>query len=105
MQRRGHPRGWQERVGQVNPRPSDISSPHLLSPPSDPDTPAAVVVVTKRKGWGSTGNNESSPMSRESAQFILDKFSPEYFYRYKVSVYLKSSGHIRPTSSRRDISE
>ena len=51
--------------------------------------PTCVVVVTKRKGFGSIGNKESQPMSAKAAELMVAGFLSLGFQMYRVNVYLK----------------
>jgi hypothetical protein len=100
MQRPSYPRSWQERSGQVNARPLDddnafvpkghtvVNRPHprgskFLTPPD------SIMIVTKRKGFGTVGNKESVKLPKISADLLLDVFTPNMFYRYKVNIFYK----------------
>lgn len=88
MQRRSYPRNHFERHGQVNVRNSNTS--RLSGQQTEDDGKSScIIVVTKRKGFGSTGNSESYPMSEQGADFLFKSFPKDKFYRYKVNIYLK----------------
>ena len=88
--RKAYPRTPYERVGQYNHRaphirPSRDELPFIAAS----DGPDSVIFVTKRKGFGSLGNKESFPMSKNSVSRLLTAFPKEKYYRYKVNIYLK----------------
>lgn len=108
VQRRAYPRTPLERRGQVNWRAPKGLPPELerfkassITPRDlndrDPTPrrkregidPNCVIVGTRKKGFGSLGLKESTPLSPKSTDLILDQFDPERFQRYRVNIYLK----------------
>ena len=96
VQRRSYRRTPLERLGQVNWRTSNTIPPVTVSH-TPQDEVSCVIFVSKRKGFGTTGNQQSSPLSTHGVDFLQKSFSPDKFQRYKVNVYLKETG----ASSRR----
>jgi hypothetical protein len=105
--RRRHSRTPLERYGQVNYRanqtPQSLDKKVVEEKASESEQRnkiprhmrgghelECVIVVSKRKGWGTTGNNESQPYySSASAEVVLSALDPKQFERYRVNVYLK----------------
>lgn len=86
--RRSYPRTPLERHGQVNWRTTGWKTPPF--PVEKKEGPDCIFLVTKKKEtFGQMDNKQSQSMSPDSADFMLDLFPHENFYRYKVNVYLK----------------
>ena len=102
-QRRGYPRGHLERHGIVSVRSgetinlngvTDGEEYHLVGCDLTTDESGKRqadhhALVTKRKGWGTTGNKESRCMSIHGIDLMLKSFTPDKYMRYKINVYLK----------------
>ena len=89
MRSRAYPRTLYERHGQVNVRNDYINVVDIVYPCKEDGEPDCYIVITKRKGFGSTGNRQSNPMSIYGVKLMLESFPEKIFYRYVIKVYLK----------------